>query len=652
MLTQARRIMPRAVAFGRLRDPTAASTPIQNPFMRDFGSRSHDRSGRLRHAKTSTAVAPETPTQHHVAASPPLSLKDRADILSLVEAYGWFWRNLRFHPELAQRAFSKEEVEPLLTEAAEYVVRIRKELDERSPGVKLRLRDGSAQQFLWHQADMGADPASDPQVFVRHLVHATFKDANGYVEGLSEARVDELMIGIKESKAAKPFHQRYETHSNGERGIDWQHCIADLARKVLEQAQSVPPSSDPNDPRWRSLCNSLESVSAALHEMQAKKSHSIEKSAESFEKTAKVEPNATTEATEEQRLITGKTAPKEEKESATRLQIKRISQDVQAARENLLGIGQQLLHWQKEAPDSEAAQAVVLGMQDHCVKLSQLLASDQQALQTLDAATPADRADKKEQLAAIYDVQFTLEDLVRKLEVLNKHVKLQQKKSQLAPASEPGPPAKVASAPAPAPAPAPAQAQASAKPVHEAPKDTTQTTPQAHEPHSTQEKPVDFRTRLRQLQQLGQDAALWSKQRLEPRFEVAETARAYLIQAFVPGMSSQDVSVELAGEAIVIKGQRTPSPAEVAVMLRELVEAIRHRRISEKDLAIPDDRLLASLGAGRFGSFVQSYTLPPVAVAENISATYENGVIAVTVPKREERHHFPHRNMGRHFRGW
>ena len=55
----------------------------------------------------------------------------------------------RFRRGWAKPLFSYEEVEHLLELAADIVVKIRKEVDEKNSSLKLRVLDGSAREFLW-----------------------------------------------------------------------------------------------------------------------------------------------------------------------------------------------------------------------------------------------------------------------------------------------------------------------------------------------------------------------------------------------------------------------------------------------------------------------------------------------------------------------
>ena len=67
----------------------------------------------------------------------------------------------------------------------------REVLDVRNPGFKMRQLEGSARDWLHGEA--ASQLGSRSPEFVRGLVHATFRDNEGYVEGLSEQEVDEFL---------------------------------------------------------------------------------------------------------------------------------------------------------------------------------------------------------------------------------------------------------------------------------------------------------------------------------------------------------------------------------------------------------------------------------------------------------------------------
>ena len=80
--------------------------------------------------------------------------------------------------------------------------------------------------------------------------------------------------------------------------------------------------------------------------------------------------------------------------------------------------------------------------------------------------------------------------------------------------------------------------------------------------------------------------------------------------AELPGVKEKDVSVELPGDALTIKGEK---------------KAAEERKDGGYYLA-----------ERRYGTFLRTLRLPFAAEADQVRATFKNGVLAVTVPKPAE----------------
>lgn len=97
---------------------------------------------------------------------------------------------------------------------------------------------------------------------------------------------------------------------------------------------------------------------------------------------------------------------------------------------------------------------------------------------------------------------------------------------------------------------------------------------------------------------------------LQPRFDVKETANAYVFRADLPGVEEKDVDISLTGNRLTISGTR---------------------QCEEKR---DDERYFAYECA--YGSFTRSFTLPEGIDAEHVDADMNKGVLTLTVPKRPE----------------
>lgn len=92
--------------------------------------------------------------------------------------------------------------------------------------------------------------------------------------------------------------------------------------------------------------------------------------------------------------------------------------------------------------------------------------------------------------------------------------------------------------------------------------------------------------------------------------DVYETGEEYVIKAQVPGIAPEDVDISVEDDVLTISGEFT-----------------------HKDEAKEDQYLRREL---RYGSFHRALRLPPTVEAEKAQATFEHGVLKLTLPKRPE----------------
>lgn len=112
------------------------------------------------------------------------------------------------------------------------------------------------------------------------------------------------------------------------------------------------------------------------------------------------------------------------------------------------------------------------------------------------------------------------------------------------------------------------------------------------------------------LDEIMEDAFSWGKGTFVPELNVYETEKEFEITLALPGMRKDDINISFENNTITISGERE---------LKE-DEGTKYHRIES-----------------RFGRFERSLPLPNVIDEENINATYENGVLTVTVPKIKEK---------------
>jgi len=95
-----------------------------------------------------------------------------------------------------------------------------------------------------------------------------------------------------------------------------------------------------------------------------------------------------------------------------------------------------------------------------------------------------------------------------------------------------------------------------------------------------------------------------------PAVDVFDTKDAVVLKAELAGMRPDDIQIEVEDNVLTIKGERR---------FEEKVDEDRYYRVER-----------------RFGSFQRSLALPQGVRAEDIQASYEDGILEVRVPKVEE----------------
>jgi len=98
--------------------------------------------------------------------------------------------------------------------------------------------------------------------------------------------------------------------------------------------------------------------------------------------------------------------------------------------------------------------------------------------------------------------------------------------------------------------------------------------------------------------------------RFAPATDLIESDSHYILRADLPGLSEDDVNVELNGNVLTVSGERKSST---------------------------EDRKGGYYRVERtYGSFRRSVRLPAGVDAEAITATFDKGVLEITVPKPEQ----------------
>jgi len=95
-----------------------------------------------------------------------------------------------------------------------------------------------------------------------------------------------------------------------------------------------------------------------------------------------------------------------------------------------------------------------------------------------------------------------------------------------------------------------------------------------------------------------------------PRCDVKETDSALVIHADLPGLKLEDISVELHGDNLALRGER------------QYVSEEKEENVHRMECS--------------YGSFHRTFSLGIPVQSEGVTASYKDGVLTVTVPKAEE----------------
>lgn len=95
-----------------------------------------------------------------------------------------------------------------------------------------------------------------------------------------------------------------------------------------------------------------------------------------------------------------------------------------------------------------------------------------------------------------------------------------------------------------------------------------------------------------------------------PRTDLLETDDAFRLRLDVPGMTKDDITINLQNNTLTVSGERASERTD------ENEEYVRVERA--------------------FGTFHRTFTLPDAVDADHIEAEYKNGVLTINVPKTEK----------------
>lgn len=106
------------------------------------------------------------------------------------------------------------------------------------------------------------------------------------------------------------------------------------------------------------------------------------------------------------------------------------------------------------------------------------------------------------------------------------------------------------------------------------------------------------------------DALNTRRDNFVPSIDISETEDQFLISAELPGMTKEDITISLENGRLSISGERNIESEE---------NGKKYHRVETS-----------------YGSFERSFQLPDNVDEESISASYENGLLDISIQKSEQ----------------
>lgn len=103
----------------------------------------------------------------------------------------------------------------------------------------------------------------------------------------------------------------------------------------------------------------------------------------------------------------------------------------------------------------------------------------------------------------------------------------------------------------------------------------------------------------------GLDDATWT-----PKVDIYETESCYVLNAELPGLTKEEINIDVNDNTLTLKGEKK---------FEERVEKDNYVRVERS-----------------YGNFARSFVLSDDVNTEGITANYNQGVLELTLPKKEE----------------
>lgn len=102
----------------------------------------------------------------------------------------------------------------------------------------------------------------------------------------------------------------------------------------------------------------------------------------------------------------------------------------------------------------------------------------------------------------------------------------------------------------------------------------------------------------------------WSKSMAVPAVNICEQKNEFLVSIAAPGLKKDDFKIDVEGNLLIISSEKEESKEE------------KDKKFTRREY--------------NYSSFSRSFTLPAEINSEKIEATYDDGVLNIVLPRKEE----------------
>lgn len=96
---------------------------------------------------------------------------------------------------------------------------------------------------------------------------------------------------------------------------------------------------------------------------------------------------------------------------------------------------------------------------------------------------------------------------------------------------------------------------------------------------------------------------------INPAFDISETEEEYMLTGEIPGIDAKDLDISLSDSVLTVKGEKK----------KEKEEKNKNYYCTER----------------YYGAFERSFHIPEAVKTDELNATYNNGILKLTLPKSE-----------------